>query len=470
MRRSEGEMPSNAGLAEPEMTTPHDQYIRRLADEIRGTWRRMDSVWPGVDFAGLVVLVIDGGLKVIRTDGTVVEGRLAEFDQRALLSGRFANFGFCRFRGAHAVWVEIPPRALSGDRPGREYRAYPRSTSCFALITHEAFHHFGQGGWRDLGSAGTGLERYPQDLEARRRRLETWFALRSALLEPGRQAHHLGSAAWWYQEWKSSSPDEVVAVLDSDVRESTAQYVDETATVRAALGQEASGQTIDRGHRHLVEQDLVPGEIYTGTAESEAYHAGSTACMLLFRFAHPTWQLDAEDGVPPLESLLGTRFGRPQQPTPAVDALLDRCVIPRWDRIREPMERLIGHLSARGSRFLVFEGLPSSDGTFRSSGVYSVAGFDGAVFMPSVSGDFFVGEGRVSMRESPVITGSLVTVGGCPRTAMALPIPANVVLKGGRLTFRSRDLDVDVDVDSMEHDAEGRIFLCVPSAVRRSQR
>ncbi len=449
------------------MTTPHDQYIRRIADEIRLTWRGMESVWPGTDFAGLVVLVIDGGLRVIRTDGTVVLGRLDEFDQRAWLSDRFANFGFGRYRGAHAVWIEIPHDAMSDRQLGPEYRAFPRSTSCFALVTHEAFHHFGQGGWRDLGPASTAHERYPQDIEARRRRLETWFALRGALLEPHRQAHYLGAAAWWYQEWKSISPDEVAAVLDSDVREATAQYVDETCTVRAALGPDVSMETIDRGHRHLVEQDLVPGEIYTGIAESEAYHAGSIACMLLFRFSHPTWQRDAEDGVPPLESLLGTRLGRPQEPSSAVDALLDRRVVPRRERIRAPMDHLLSHLTTRGSRFLVFEGLPSSDGTFRSNGVFAVAGFDDVGFMPSVSGDFFVGEGRVSMRESPVITGALMEVCGCAATAMALPVPETVILKGGRLTFRSNDLDVDVEVDSMEHDSEGRIFLCVPSVTRR---
>lgn len=468
MRRAKGDLPSNVGLAEPQMTTLHERYIRRLSDEVRRTWRRMDFIWPGTDFAGLMVLVIDAGMKVIRTDGSVADGRLAEFDQRAMLSGRFGNFGFTSYRGAHAVWIEIPRQAFTGAQPGREYRAYPRSTSCFGLITHEAFHRFGQAGWRDLGPAGNALERYPQDLEARRRRLETWFALRGALLEPHRQSQYLGAAAWWYQEWKSVSPDEVASILECDVREATAQYVDQTSTVRAALGPEASDETVDRGHRHLVEQDLVPGEIYSGTAESEAYHAGSVACMLLFRFGHPTWQLDAGDGVPPLESLLGTRLGRPQQNSAAVDAMLDRLVVPRRERIRVPMERLIGHLKTRGSRFLVFEGLPSSDGVFRSAGVYSVSGFDDTVFMPSVSGDFFIGEGRVVIRESPVVTGAPVTGCGFSGAAMALPVPADAVLQGGRLVFRTADADVDVEVDSMEYDPEGRIFLGVPSAVHHS--
>ena len=54
------------------MTTAHEQYIRRLADEVRRTWRRMDTIWPATDFAGLVLLAIDGdGMRVIRTDGTM---------------------------------------------------------------------------------------------------------------------------------------------------------------------------------------------------------------------------------------------------------------------------------------------------------------------------------------------------------------------------------------------------------------
>jgi hypothetical protein len=445
---------------------PHERYIRRLAAEIRSTWRRMSTVWPGTDFAGMVVLVVDGGLKVLRTDGSVSDGRLSEFGERALTAGRFANLGVTRYRGAHAVWIEIPSRAFEGGHPDRGYRSFPRATSCFALMTHEAFHRFGQTGWRDLRSPGIAAGRYPPDVEARRRRVETWQALRGALLEPHRQVRHLGAAAWWYQEWKSSSPDEVAAVLDADVRETTAQYVDQTCTVRAALGGDPTPESIDRGHRRLVEQDLVPAEVYAGTAESEAYHAGSIACMLLFRFAHPTWHLDAEDGVPPLESLLGTRLGRPQEPSEAVEELLRRRVLPRRDRIREPMERLIGQLETRGSRYLAFEGLPSSQGTFRSSGVYAVSGFDGVLFMPAVSGDYFVGNGRVSMRGLAVISGLPVTACGCAATALAIPVPADVTLKAGRLAFRAADVDVDVEVDSMVADSMGRIFLCVPSAAR----
>jgi hypothetical protein len=455
-------------VVELDRSLPHEQYIRRLAAEIRTTWRQMPTVWPGTDFAGLLVLVLDGGLRVIRTDGSISDGRLAEFDQRALITGRFANLGLTRYRGAHAVWVEVPPRAFVNGDPDRWYRSLPRSTSCFATITHEAFHHFGQSGWRDLRAPSPAPERYPPDVEARRRRLETWQALRIALLEPHRQAHHLGAAAWWYQEWKSSSPDEVAAVLDADVRESTAQYVDQTCTVRASIGSNLSPETIDRGHRHLVEQDLAPSEIYAGTAESEAYHVGAIACMLLFRFNHPTWQLDAEDGVPPLESLLGTRLGRPQQPSELVDELLELRVVPRRDRIRRSMERLIRHLGNRGSRLLVFEGLPSSGRTFRNHGVYSVAGFDGVLFMPAVSGDFFVGNGRVAMRELPVVTGSLVTACGCAATALAVPVPEDVTLSAGRLAFRTDDADVDVEVEAMVTDPAGRILLCVPSAARRA--
>jgi hypothetical protein len=457
-------------VAEADATLPHERYIRRLAAEIRSTWRQMSAVWPGTDFAGLVVLVLDGGLRVIRTDGSVTDGRLAEFDQRALITGRFANLGLTRYRGAHAVWVEIPSRIFVSGDPDRWYRSFPRSTSCFATITHEAFHHFGQAGWRDLRSPTTPPEVYPPDVEARRRRLGTWHSLRKALLEPHRQAHHLGAAAWWYQEWKSSSPDEVASVLDADVREATAQYVDQTCTIRASIGADPSPETIDRGHRHLVEQDLVPAEIYSGTAESEAYHAGSIACMLLFRFDHPTWHLDAEDGVPPLESLLGTRLGRPQEPSEVVEELLERRVVPRRDRIRAPMERLIRELRTRGSRFLVFEGLPSSEGGFRSGGVHSVAGFDGVLFMPSVSGDFFVGNGRVAMRELPVISGSPVTACGWSPSALAIAVPPEVTLRAGRLAFATREVDVDVEVEAMVTDRAGRILLCVPSAARHSSR
>jgi hypothetical protein len=230
------------------MSTSHEQYILRLADEVRRIWRRMDTIWPATDFSGLVLLVVDGnGIRPIRTDGTVGRALLEDFEQKSLVAGRFGNFGFARYRGAHAPWVEIPAGSFDVRRDSREYHAFPRSTYCFALMTHESFHHYRQAGWRDLGPAASRIERYPQDVEARRKRLETWMALRRALLEPDRQAAFLGAAAWWYQEWKLSSPDEVALVLDTDVREATAQYVDEAATVRAALGSGVTSAEIDRG-------------------------------------------------------------------------------------------------------------------------------------------------------------------------------------------------------------------------------
>jgi hypothetical protein len=336
-------------------------------------------------------------------------------------------------------------------------------------MTHEAFHYYGQSGWRDLGSAVSRLEAYPQDLEARRRRMEMWIALRHALLEPDRQADQLGAAAWWYQEWKARSPDEVALVLDSDVREATAQYVDEAATVRAAIGADASPSAIDRGYRRLVENDMVPREVYAGTPDSEAYHAGSIACMLLERFNNTTWQRDAEDGVPPLESLLGTRFGRPQSPTAEVDAILEDLVKPRQTHIREAMEELIAQYAEPSGRYLVFEGLPATDGTFHSAGVYRVEGVEGIGFMPSLSGRYPLGDGHVTLRLIPLLTGSPGAVCGLSDVALALPIPDSATLSGGRIVFQTDRIDVDVAVAAIEQDARGRTYLCVPSALERAR-
>ncbi len=449
-----------------DMTTAHEQYIRRLADEVRRTWRRMDTIWPATDFAGLVLLVIDaGGMRVIRTDGAVEYAPLSDFDQRALVSGRFGNFGFTHHRGAHAPWIEIPVVDLRSQPHDREYRSFPRSTYAFALMTHESFHHYRQDGWRDLGAVVSRIERYPQDVEARRHRVETWRALRRALLEPDRQAGYLSAAAWWFQEWKLRFPDEVALVLDSDVREATAQYVDEAATVRAALGSGATADAVDRGYRRMVAKDLDPSEVYNGSADSEAYHAGSIACMLLERFAHPTWQRDAEDGVPPLESLLGTRLGRPQPPSDVVDALIEARVAPRQRRIRSPMQELMAELKTPGARFVVFEGLPATDGSFHSEGVFRVDGYDGVVFMPSLSGRYPLVDGHVTLDGAPVLTGVSDATCGLSEVALALPVPDEATLSGGRLTFRTSKVDVDVEIEAVEHDRTGRAFLCVPSAL-----
>jgi hypothetical protein len=448
-----------------------EEYARRIAEEVGSTWRRMDAIWPGTDFAGLVALVVDrSATLVIRSDGSLSARPPDDFDQRSQLTGRFLNFGFTRYRGAHAPWLELP-----AGPPGRggalaAYRAFPRATLGFALLTHEAFHYYVQSGWRDLGRPVPAVERYPQDIEARQRRVEMWLALRRALLEPERQDRLLAAAAWWYQEWKGRCPDEVARVIDVEVREATAHFVDEAATTRAALGPEAPPATVDRGYRRLVELDLDVAEIYDGTVTSEAHHAGALACMLLDRIGHPMWQWDAEDGVPPLESLLGPRIGMPRRPGAEAEAILDRAVRTRQHRIRRPMEQLLRRLSTRGAFFLAFEGLPASDGAFRSTGAYHVDGFPGMVFLPAVSGTFRLGDGGVSLRGAALVSGVCAAPCGVSDAALMLPLPELEGPFGDRLTFRTDQAEVDVAIDRVEADHEGRILLCAAMAARRPRR
>ena len=438
-----------------------EEYAGRIAEEVGRTWRRMGSIWPGTDFAGLVPLVVDRSATfVIRTDGSLAVQPPAEFDQRPQLTGRFLNFGFGRYRGAHAPWLELPtiPPGRGGAHAG--YRAFPRATPGFALLTHESFHYYVQSGWRDLGRPAPVVERYPQDLEARQRRVEMWLALRRALLEPERQDRLLAAAAWWYQEWKGRCPDEVARVVDVEVREATAHFVDEAATTRAALGPEAPRATFDRGYRRLVELDFDVAEVYDGTVTSEAHHAGALACMLLDRLGHPMWQWDAEEGVPPLESLLGPRPGTPRRPGAEAEAVLDRAVRARQHRIRRPMEQLLRRLSTRGAFFLVFEGLPASDGAFRSAGAYRVDGFPEMTFLPAVSGTFRLGDGGVSLRGAALVSGACAAPCGVSDAALLLPLPELEGPFGDRLTFRTEQAEVDVSIERVEADHEGRILLC----------
>jgi hypothetical protein len=416
------------------------------------------------------MVVNRAGVLVVRTDGTVSRQPLSEFDQSSLLTGRFLNFGFTRHRGAHAPWLEVPAVSLRGLRLLGEYRAFPRATTGFALLTHEAFHHYVQGGWKDLGRPPLMLERYPLDVEARRRRIEMWLGLRRALLEPDQQDRHLAAAAFWYQEWKSRCPEEVAQIVDAEVCEATAHFVDETATAWSALAPDAPRATLDRAFRRMVELDFQVREVYDGTVASEASHAGALACMLLDRIEHPMWQWDAEDGVPPLESLLGARTGSPRRAGSEAEAILDRAVRPRQQRVRRPMEQLLQRLATRGAFFLVFEGLPASDGSFKSSSAYRVDGFPGLVFLPAVSGTFRFGDGGVSLRAAPMVSGLAGTACDHSHAAMALPIPEIEGPFGDRLTFRTEHSDVDVSIDRVEADHEGRILLCAVSAASRGRR
>jgi hypothetical protein len=448
-----------------------EEYAGRIAEEVGRTWRRMGSIWPGTDFAGLVPLVVDRSATfVIRTDGSLTARPPAEFDQRLQLSGKFLNFGFTRYRGAHAPWLGVPASPPGRSRALGAYRAFPRATFGFALLTHEAFHYYVQTGWRDLGRPVPVFERYPQDIEARQRRVEMWLALRRALLKPERQDRLLAAAAWWYQEWKGRCPDEVARVVDLEVREATAHFVDEAATTRAALGQDAPPATIDRGYRRLVELDLDVAEVYDGTVTSEAHHAGGLACMLLDRLGHPMWQWDAEDGVPPLEALLGPRTGAPRRAGAEAEAILDRTVRARQHRVRRPMEQLLRRLATRGAFFLVFEGLPASDGAFRSTGAYHVDGFPGMVFLPAVSGTFRLGDGGVSLRSAALVSG----VGAAPcavsDAALILPLPDLVGPFGDRLTFRTDQAEVDVAIERVEADHDGRLLLCAATPGSRPRR
>jgi hypothetical protein len=182
------------------------------------------------------------------------------------------------------------------------------------------------------------------------------------------------------------------------------------------------------------------------------------------------WQWDAEDGVPPLESLLGPRTGTPRRTGAEAEAILDLAVRARHRRIRPPMEQLLCRLATRGAFFLVFEGLPASDGAFRSSGAYRVDGFPGMVFLPSVSGTFRLGDGGVSLRSAALVSG----IGGAScavsDAALALPVPELAGPFGDRLTFRIDQAEVDVAIERVEADHEGRILLCAVTPAGRARR
>jgi len=180
--------------------------------------------------------------------------------------------------------------------------------------------------------------------------------------------------------------------------------------------------------------------------------------MLLDRLGHPMWQWDAEDGVPPLESLLGPRTGTPRRTGAEAEAILDLAVRARQRRIRPPMEQLLCRLASRGAFFLVFEGLPASDGAFRSSG-------------PTAS----MASGMVFLPPSPAPSGSATAACRCdprPWSPASAALPARLRRSpsaagpelagpfGDRLTFRIDQAEVDVAIERVEADHEGRILLC----------
>ena len=147
--RPRGTMPAGSwrtagpgGRADPAVAgsdgvTSVEDYARHIAEEIGRTWRRMGLIWPGTDFAGLVPLILDRDATFeIRSDGTLTPRPPGEFDQRPLLTGRFLNFGFALHRGAHAPWLEVPASVLGRGRFSGEYRAFPRATAGFAVLTH----------------------------------------------------------------------------------------------------------------------------------------------------------------------------------------------------------------------------------------------------------------------------------------------------------------------------------------------
>jgi hypothetical protein len=134
------------------------------------------------------------------------------------------------------------------------------------------------------------------------------------------------------------------------------------------------------------------------------------------------------------------------------------------------MEQLLRRLATRGAFFLVFEGLPASDGAFRSSGAYLVDGFPGMVFLPAVSGTFRLGDGGVSLRSAALVSGIGAAPCAVSEAALMLPLPELQGPFGNRLTFRSDQAEVDVAIERVEADDEGRILLCAATAGSRPRR
>ncbi|MGG5357701.1 MULTISPECIES: hypothetical protein [unclassified Enterococcus] len=160
--------------------------------------------------------------------------------------------------------------------------------------------------------------------EARQIRLELINSLRKAVIETDKEKEHLEAAKYWYEKYQKEHKKDYEIVKEIDVLEGTARYFDIAVNVRSTIGMNASKEAVYQKYQELMEKDYALNfDRVDGLADSESYDLGGAAGILLEKNSKDkSWQKEAENGIPLVETLLKDVKAVPQQPSQEIKNLM----------------------------------------------------------------------------------------------------------------------------------------------------
>lgn len=304
-----------------------DRYVTRTAQQVWNTWGDLDKIWTGANYKDYNLIVVSGeDAWVISTDKKIKKIASNKLPMRFSPTG--INYHFqaptMKYEGKPAIKVEISPETFKEEYDQSEFEALPTASLLFTFTTHEEFHHY-QDNWKNTSTDKEKVMELMHNKEARHIRLELLASLRQAVIETDKEKEHLEAAKYWYEKYQKEQHEDYETVKVMDVMEGTARYFDMAANVRSILGMDASKEAVYQKYQELIEKDYaLDSSRIDGLADSESYELGGAAGVLLEKNAKDkSWQKEAENGVPLVETLLKDVKATPPQPSQEIKNLMD---------------------------------------------------------------------------------------------------------------------------------------------------
>jgi len=282
-----------------------DGSLLRVASALTESMIRCpERVWPGYDWRGLQVLLVDSEKQLAllwndqrkRTDGKGI--RITSVPYADLPSYHRLEPGSFHSKPMHGM-ATLGVGVTSSD------------IDTISLAIHEGFHNVGQDGFHESELMSSWGNTYPAAWEPRYMRQQIIAALSRVLFSSDAEA--LGAARYWYDRMLKCYPEEVRTSGPVDIVEGTAEYVETVGTALGVIGCESTEAELITKAKQICQQQVCEGSKGEFHTESEPYRIGALAGLLLRQRDMPQWQELVARGTTPLDLLLKDVQPLPQQ-------------------------------------------------------------------------------------------------------------------------------------------------------------
>lgn len=186
-----------------------------------------------------------------------------------------------------------------------------------SLTFHEGFHFLSdQDDW-NVGN-GSRTSPYPEPWEPRYLRTQLQRALYEEVMSAG---SGLGGAAYWHARLLAEYPKEMKAIRAFDCTEGSAEYVSLMMSALSELGCEAGDpELLALAMSHLPDGFFLSQYIFS--VGREPYDLGVLGGLILRRDEVAGWELQVENGAPPVDQAIAgvTPVAQPDDPQVQADA------------------------------------------------------------------------------------------------------------------------------------------------------